>query len=101
VASGAGPTRARPENKRITLHFTPTTCSWLNMVEIFFGIIARSGDHQRAGLLTVSEQFLLAIDRASLPDQAGPRLIVRGADGRCLRPTDRLVAVPEIRAGIN
>ena len=28
---------ARPENQRITLHFTPTGCSWLNMVEIFFG----------------------------------------------------------------
>jgi hypothetical protein len=26
-------------NKRVTLHFTPTSCSWLNMVEIFFGII--------------------------------------------------------------
>lgn len=24
-----------------TLHFTPTSCSWLNMVEIFFGIITR------------------------------------------------------------
>ena len=22
-------------------HFTPTGCSWLNMVEIFFGIITR------------------------------------------------------------
>jgi transposase len=32
---------AMPENKRITLHFTPTGCSWLNMVEIFFGIITR------------------------------------------------------------
>ena len=31
----------RPENQRITLHFTPTSCSWLNMVEIFFGIITR------------------------------------------------------------
>ena len=31
----------RPENQRITLHFTPTGCSWLNMVEIFFGIITR------------------------------------------------------------
>jgi transposase len=28
-------------NPRITLHFTPTTGSWLNMVEIFFGIITR------------------------------------------------------------
>ena len=28
-------------NPRITLHFTPTSASWLNMVEIFFGIITR------------------------------------------------------------
>ena len=26
-------------NPRITMHFTPTSGSWLNMVEIFFGII--------------------------------------------------------------
>ena len=32
---------ARQDNQRITLHFTPTSCSWLNMVEIFFGIITR------------------------------------------------------------
>ena len=32
---------AEPQNQRITLHFTPTGCSWLNMVEIFFGIITR------------------------------------------------------------
>jgi transposase len=29
------------DNPRVTLHFTPTSCSWLNMVEIFFGIITR------------------------------------------------------------
>jgi len=29
------------KNKRITLHNTPTSRSWLNMVEIFFGIITR------------------------------------------------------------
>jgi hypothetical protein len=28
-------------NPRITLHFTPTGASWMNMVEIFFGIITR------------------------------------------------------------
>ncbi len=28
-------------NPRITLHFTPTSGSWLSMVEIFFGIITR------------------------------------------------------------
>ena len=26
---------------RITLHFTPTSASWMNMVEVFFGIITR------------------------------------------------------------
>ena len=30
---------ARPENQRITLHFVPTSCSWLNLVECFFSII--------------------------------------------------------------
>jgi transposase len=32
---------ARPQNQRITLHFTPTSCSWLNLVECFFSIITR------------------------------------------------------------
>ena len=35
--------------------------------------------------------------RASLPHQARPRPTVRDADGRCLRPTDRPVAVPTSR----
>jgi hypothetical protein len=30
---------ARPQNQRITLHFVPTSCSWLNLVECFFSII--------------------------------------------------------------
>ncbi len=29
------------KNPRVTLHFTPTSGSWLNMVEIFFGIITK------------------------------------------------------------
>jgi transposase len=29
------------KNPRVTLHFTPTSGSWLNMVEIFFGLITR------------------------------------------------------------
>ena len=28
-------------NPRVTIHFTPTHASWLNMVEIFFGIVQR------------------------------------------------------------
>ena len=34
------------KNPRVTLHFTPTSCSWLNMVEIFFGIITRQAIHR-------------------------------------------------------
>ncbi len=29
------------KNPRITLHFTPTSGSWMNLVEVFFGIITR------------------------------------------------------------
>jgi transposase len=29
------------KNTRVTLHFTPTSGSWLNLVEVFFGIITR------------------------------------------------------------
>jgi transposase len=29
------------KNPRVQLHFTPTSGSWLNMVEVFFGIITR------------------------------------------------------------
>ena len=41
-------------NPRITLHFTPTGCSWLNMVEIFFGIITRQAI-RRATFRSVKE----------------------------------------------
>jgi hypothetical protein len=27
------------KNSRVSLHFTPTSGSWLNLVEVFFGII--------------------------------------------------------------
>jgi transposase len=50
---------ARPENQRITLHFTPTGCSWLNMVEIFFGIITRQAI--RRGTFTSVEALTTAI----------------------------------------
>src|SRR3954453_20367656 len=29
------------KNPRVIMHFTPTSGSWLNLVEIFFGIITR------------------------------------------------------------
>ena len=49
----------KPENQQITLHFTPTGCSWLNMVEIFFGIITRQA--LRRGTFTSVKDLIAAI----------------------------------------
>jgi transposase len=46
-------------NPRITLHFTPTGASWLNMVEIFFGIITRQAI--RRGTFTSVDDLIGAI----------------------------------------
>jgi transposase len=45
---------------RITLHFTPTSGSWLNMVEIFFGIITRQAI--RRGTFTSVQDLIAAIE---------------------------------------
>jgi transposase len=34
------------ENPRIRVHFTPTSASWMNMVETWFGIIERQAIHR-------------------------------------------------------
>jgi transposase len=46
---------------RITLHFTPTSGSWLNLVEIFFGIITRQAI--RRGSFTSVGDLIAAIRR--------------------------------------
>jgi transposase len=48
------------KNPRITLHFTPTSGSWLNMVEIFFGIITRQAI--RRGTFTSVNDLIGAIE---------------------------------------
>jgi transposase len=45
---------------RITLHFTPTSGSWLNLVEIFFGIITRQAI--RRGTFTSVKDLIAAIE---------------------------------------
>src|SRR5690348_13179328 len=47
-------------NPRITLHFTPTSGSWLNMVEIFFGIITRQAI--RRGTFTSVKDLIAATE---------------------------------------
>jgi transposase len=34
------------DNRRVRVHFTPTSASWMNMVEIWFGIIERQAIHR-------------------------------------------------------
>jgi len=48
------------KNQRITLHFTPTSGSWLNMVEIFFGVITRQAI--RRGTFTSVKDLIGAIE---------------------------------------
>ena len=47
-------------NRRVTLHFTPTSGSWLNMVEIFFSIITRQAI--RRGTFTSVKDLIAAIE---------------------------------------
>ncbi|HEU4514573.1 MAG TPA: IS630 family transposase, partial [Nocardioidaceae bacterium] len=47
-------------NPRVTMHFTPTSGSWLNMVEIFFGIITRQAI--RRGTFTSVKDLVAAIE---------------------------------------
>ena len=46
-------------NPRITLHFTPTGCSWLNLVECFFSVITRQAI--RRGSFTSVRELVAAI----------------------------------------
>jgi len=46
-------------NKRITLHFTPTGCSWINFVECFFSIITRQAI--RRGSFTSVKELVATI----------------------------------------
>ena len=46
-------------NPRLTLHFTPTGCSWLNLVECFFSVITRQAI--RRGSFTSVRQLTQAI----------------------------------------
>ena len=48
-------------NPRITLHYTPTSGSWLNLVEVFFSIITRQAI--RRGTFTSVKQLVAAIRR--------------------------------------
>jgi hypothetical protein len=47
-------------NPRVTMHFTPTSGSWLNLVEVFFGIITRQAI--RRGTFRSVKDLIAAIE---------------------------------------
>jgi len=58
------------ENPRVTVHFTPTHASWMNLVEVWFGIIERQAIHRGTF--------------ASVPDlNAKIRAFINGWNDRC------------------
>lgn len=67
-------------NPRVTLHFTPTSCSWLNMVEIFFGLVTRQAI--RRGSFHSVQDLEQAIERyiANYNDRAKPFRWIKTAD---------------------
>jgi hypothetical protein len=46
-------------NLRVTLHFVPTGCSWLNLVECFFSVI--TGQAIRRGTFTSARELTATI----------------------------------------
>jgi hypothetical protein len=58
------------KNKRVTLHFTPTGASWMNLVESFFSVITRQAI--RRGTFASESNLIAAID-----------LFIGGWNGRC------------------
>lgn len=88
-------------NPRITLHFTPTSGSWLNMVEIFFRIITRQAI--RRGTFRSVHELTDAIRRFidAYNERARPFAWTKTADqilahARPTRPGARRV-VPPVR----
>ena len=59
------------KHPRITLHFTPTSASWLNLVEVFFSIITRQAI--RRGSFDTVKDLITAI-----------RAFIDGYNYRCL-----------------
>jgi transposase len=71
------------KHPRITLHFTPTSGSWLNLVEVFFGIITRQAI--RRGSFENVSQLIAAI-----------RAFIDGYNQRCqpfiwTKPADQIL----------
>ena len=59
---------------RVHMHFTPTSCSWLNLVERVFG--ALTAKQIRRGLFRSVPELIAAIDAYMTPRNATPKPLV-------------------------
>ena len=60
------------KNKRVTFHFTPTSASWLNQVETWFGILTRQAIRRGSfgsvkELIAIIDAFTRAWNEGSSP----------------------------------
>ena len=67
-------------NPRITLHFTPTSASWLNLVETFFSIITKQSIHR--GRYESVKDLIATIERfiEGRNERCEPFVWTKGAD---------------------
>ena len=77
------------KNPRVILHFTPTSGSWLNMVEIFFSIITRQAI--RRGTFTSVKDLIGAIETFidGWNERCEPFVWIKTADDILTKATNR------------
>lgn len=88
------------KNPRITLHFTPTSGSWLILVEVFFGIITRQAI--RRGSFDSVRQLVAAI-RAFIEgwnDRCHPFIWTKTADEICPTPPVNEIQTHDTRRAV-
>ena len=70
------------KHPRFHMHFTPTSASWLNQVERFFGLI--TGDRIRRGVFTSVDELEAAIHDYLEHHNANPKPFVRTAQATAI-----------------
>jgi hypothetical protein len=76
----------------VTLHFTPTSGSWLNLVEAFFSILTRQALRRQRELIAAIERFIDAWNDRCRPltwTKAPDTVIAKATDPRTARHQPR------------
>jgi hypothetical protein len=80
-------------NPRVHVHFTPTSGSWLNLVEVWFGIIERQAIHRATfrSVAGLNKDIRAFVTRWNWNDRAHPFVWTtdRRPDPREARPEEK------------